>query len=104
MNIQIFSGKLFHKTTDCKSSKPLIVKGFYLLRMSNDYCFCRAVQGKLSQGNRRNTATVLRAVEKSHNRLKGTKVFACGCSGFQRSQRFFKICREKPVLESFIVK
>ena len=43
--------------------------------MSNDYCFRRAAQGKLSQRNRRNTATVLRAVVKSHNCLKGTKVF-----------------------------
>ena len=44
-------------------------------------CFRRAAQRQLSQCNRRNTATVLRAVVKSHNGLKGTKVFACGCSG-----------------------
>ena len=62
------------------SSKSLIVKGFYLLRMSNDSCFRRATPGKLSQRNRRNTATALRAVAKSHNCLKGRKVFACGCS------------------------
>ena len=48
--------------------------------MSDDYCFRRAAQGQLSQCNRRNTATVLRAVVKSHNGLKGNKVFACGCS------------------------
>ena len=47
--------------------------------MSDDYCFRRAAQGQLSQRNRRNTATVLIAVVKSHNRLKGTKVFSCGC-------------------------
>ena len=38
----------------------------------------------LGKGNCRNwtnTATVLRAVVKFHNRLKGTKVFVCGCSG-----------------------
>ena len=58
-----------------------LFQGFYLLRMSKDYCFRRSAQGKLSQQNRRNTATVLKAVVKSHNRLKGTKVFACGCSG-----------------------
>ena len=56
----------------------MILKGVYLLRMSNYYCFRRAAQGKLSQFNSRNTATVLRAVVKSNNRLKGTKVFACG--------------------------
>ena len=49
--------------------------------MSDDYCFRRAAQGQLSQRNRRNTATVLRALVKSHNRLKGTKVFPCGRSG-----------------------
>ena len=31
----IFFGQAISKS----SSKPLIVKGFYLLRMSNDYCF-----------------------------------------------------------------
>ena len=77
MNIQIFFGPAVSQN----STKPLIVKGFYLLRISNDYCFRKAGQGKLSQQNRRNTAAVLRAVVKSHNRLKETKVFACGCSG-----------------------
>ena len=48
--------------------------------MSDDYCFRRAAQGQPSQRDRRNTATILRAVVKSHNRLKGTKVIACGCS------------------------
>ena len=46
--------------------------------MSDDYCFRRAAQRQLSQCNRRNTATVLRAVVKSHNGLKGTKVFPVG--------------------------
>ena len=48
--------------------------------MSNG-CFRRAAQGKLSQRNKRNTGTVLGTVVKSHNYLKGTKVFACGCFG-----------------------
>ena len=69
----------FGQTISQNSSKPLIVKGFYFLGMSDDYCFRRATQGQLSQLNRRNTATVLIAVVKSHNRLKGTKVFAWGC-------------------------
>ena len=51
-----------------------------MLRMSDDYCFCRVAQGQRSQRDRRNTATVLRAVIKSHKRLKGTKLIACGCS------------------------
>ena len=71
----------FGQAISQNSSKPLIVKGFYLVRMSFDYCFRKTVQGQLSQCNRRNTATVLRAVVKSHNGLKGKKVFACGCSG-----------------------
>ena len=74
---KFFSDKLISQN----SSKPLIERSFYLLRMSDDYCFRRAAQRQLSQRNRRNTATVLRAVVKSHNGLKGTKVFACGCSG-----------------------
>ena len=59
----------------------MVVKGFYLLRMSDDYCFRRTVQKQLSQCNRRNTATVLRAAVKSRKGLKGTKVFSCECSG-----------------------
>ena len=54
--------------------------------MPDYYCFRRVAQGELSQCNRRNTAIVLRAVVKSHNGLKGTKLFVCGCSG-----RNFKI-------------
>ena len=73
-NIQIF----FRQAISQNSSKPLIVKDFYLLRMSNNF-FRRAAQGQLLQRNRRNTATVLIAVVKSHNCLKGAKVFACEC-------------------------
>ena len=91
MNIQFFSGQAVSQN----SSKPLIVKGFYLLRMSNDYCFCRAAQGKLSQRNRRNIVTVLRAVVKSHNCLKGRKVFACGCSG-RNLKSFSKFAGKSP--------
>ena len=93
MNIQFFFGQVVLQN----SSKPLIVKGFYLLRMSNDYCFRRAVQGKLSQRNRRNTATVLRAVVKSLNCLKGTKVFACECSG-RNLKSFSKFAGKSPCL------
>ena len=91
MNIQFFFGQVISQN----SSKPLIVKGFYLLRMSNDYCFRRAAQGKLPQRNKRNTATVLRAVVKSHNCLKGTKVFACGCSG-RNLKSFSKFAGKSP--------
>ena len=69
-----FSDKLISQN----SSKTLIAKSFYLLRMSDDYCFRRAAQRQLSECIRRNTATVLRVVVKSHNGLKGAKVLACG--------------------------
>ena len=39
--------------------------------------FRRAAQGQLSQCNRRNIISVLRAVVKFQNGLKGTEVFAC---------------------------
>ena len=83
MNIQykIKNIEYYGQGVSQNSSKPLIVKWFYLLRMSNDYCFHRSAHGQLSQRNRRNTATVLRVVVKSHEGLKRTKVFACGCSG-----------------------
>ena len=90
MNIQIFLGQAVSQN----SSKPLNIQGFYLLKMSND-CFRRAAQGKLSQQNRRNTATVLRAVVKSQNYLKGTKVFACGCSG-RNTKSFSKFAGKSP--------
>ena len=76
MVIQFFVGQAISQST----SNQLIVKGFYMLRMSDDYCFRRAAQGQPSQHDRRNTATVLRAVIKYHKRLKGTKVIACGFS------------------------
>ena len=99
MNIQIVFGQAISQN----SSKPLIVKCFYLLRMSDDYCFRRAAQGQLSQRNRRNTATVLRAVVKSHNGLKGTKVFACGCSG-RNLKNLSKFAGKSPCWGPFIVK
>ena len=67
--------------------------------MSNDYCFRRAVQGQLSQCNMRNTATVLRAVVKSHKILNGAKVFAFGCS--ESLKKFSKLHREELLVESF---
>ena len=97
MNIQTFFGRAASQNI----SKPLIIKGFYLLRMSNDYCFRRAAQGKLSQRNRRNTAAVLRAVVKSHNRLKGRKVFACGCSG-RNLKSFSKFARKSPTYKRLL--
>ena len=71
--------------------------------MSDDYCFRRAAQRQLSQCNRRNTATVLRAVVKSHNGLKGTKVFACGCSG-RNLKNLSKFAGKNPCCGPFIVK
>ena len=54
---------------------------FICLEYKYDYCFRRTVQRQLSQCNRRNIATVLRALVKFDIGLKGTKVFACECSG-----------------------
>ena len=69
--------------------------------MSKDYCFRRAVQGQLSQCSRGNT--VLRAVVKSHQDLKGTKVFAFGCS-VRNLKDFSKFTRRNPCWSPFIVK
>ena len=98
MNIQI----LFGQAISSNSSKPLTVKGFYLLRMSDDYYFRRAAQRQLSQRNRRNTTTILKAVEKSYNCLKGAKVFACGCSR-RNLKKFSKFARKSPCWGPFIV-
>ena len=96
MNIQ----KIFGQASTQKSSKPLIAKGFYLLRMSDYYCFHRVVKEQLTQCNSRNTATVLRVVVKSHNGLKGTKVFACGCSG-KILKNFSEFAGKNPCWGSF---
>ena len=45
----------------------------------------------------------MRAVVKSHNGLRGTKVIVCGCSR-KKSQNIIKIFREEPVLRSFYCK
>ena len=101
MNIRFF----FRQCISQNSSKPLIIKGFYLRRMSDYYCFRRAAQGQLSQCNRRNTATVLTAVVKSHNGLKGTKVSACGYSGRNfKLENFSKFAGKNPCWGPFIVK
>ena len=96
---KFFSDKLISQN----SSKPLIVRSFYLLRMSDDYCFRRAAQGQLSQCNRGNTATVLRAAVKSHNGLKETKVFASGCSR-RNLENLSKFAGKSPCWGPFIVK
>ena len=85
------------------SSKPLIVKGFCFFRMPNDCCFRWAAQGQLPQCNRKNIATVLRTVVKSHKGLKGTKVFACGCFG-RNLKNFSKFAGKSPWWSPFIVK
>ena len=82
------------QTTDCKG---------FLSRMSNDCCFRRAAQEQLSQCNRRNFVTVLRAVVKSLKSLKGTKVFACGYFG-KNLKNFSKFTGKSPCWSSFIVK
>ena len=93
----------FGQAISLNRSKPLIVKGFYLVRMSNDYCFRRAAQGQLSHCNRRNTSALLRALGKSHEGLKRTKVFTCGCSG-RNLQNFWKFTGKSLCWTPFIVK
>ena len=61
--------------------------------MSDNYCFRRAAQRQLSECIRRNTATVLRVVVKSHNGLKGAKVLACGRA---RVGTFY--CKLQPII------
>ena len=85
------------------SSKPLIVRSFYFLRISDDYCFRKAAQRQLSRCNKRNITSVLRAVVKSHNGLKGTKVFACGSSG-RTLKNFSRVAGKSPCWGLFIVK
>ena len=64
------------------------------------------VSAELHKGNchnGRNVATILRAMVKSHNRLKGTKVFVCGFSG--RNLKFFsKFAGKSPCWGPFIIK
>ena len=54
--------------------------------------------------NERNVATVLRAIVKSHNCLKGTKVFACGCSGRNLIIFFSKFADKRMCCGPFLVK
>ena len=53
--------------------------------------------------NGRNVATGLRATVKSHNRLKGTNVFACGFSG-RNLKIFSESAGKSPCWGPFIVK
>ena len=68
--------------------------------MSNDYCFRRVVQGQLLQCNKRNTATVLRAVIKVLDR---PKLFACGYPG-RNPKNFSKLTGKNPCWSPFILK
>ena len=74
-----------------------------MLRISGYYYFFRVAQGQLSQCNKRNTATYLRAVVKSHNDLKETKVFTSGYCG-KNLKNFSKIVGKSPCWGPFIVK
>ena len=57
----------------------------------------------MEQKKWRNTAAVLRAVVKSHNGLKGTKVFASGHSG-RNLKNFSKFPGRTPCWGPFILK
>ena len=99
MNIHFFFGTSYFT----KQLQTTDHKGFYLLRISGSYYFFRIAQGQLPQCNRRNTATVLRAVVKSHNDLQETKVFASGYSG-KNLKNFSQFVGKSPCSGPFIVK
>ena len=64
------------------------------------------VPAELHKGNcrnGRNVATILIAKIKSHNRLKGTKVFVCGFSG-KNLKNFSKFAGKSPCWGPFIIK
>ena len=64
------------------------------------------VPAELHKGNcrnGRNVATILIAKIKSHNRLKGTKVFVCGFSG-KNFKIFSKFAGKSPCCGPFIIK
>ena len=72
MDTQIFSVQAISQS----SSNSLILKGFICLE-----CHMIIVSVELRKGNcrnGRNVATVLRAMVKSHNHLKGTKYLSVG--------------------------
>ena len=101
MNVQfLFRTSCFTKQLQTTDYKGLLFA--YNVNMIIVFVGLHAL-GQLSQCNRRNTATVLRAVVKSHNGLKGTKVFASGCSG-RNLKNFLKFPRKTPCWGPFILK
>ena len=82
--------KIFGQAISQNSSKPLILKVFICLECQMITVFVELRKSNCRNG--RNVAIVLRAMVKSHNRLKGTKVFACGFPG-RNLKIFSKICR-----------
>ena len=101
MNVQfLFRTSYFTKQLQTNDYKGLLFA--YNVNMIIVFVGLHAL-GQLSQCNRRNTATVLRAVVKSHNGLKGTKVFACGCSG-RNLKNLSKFAGKSPCWGPFIVK
>ena len=82
-DISLWIFKFFRQAILQNSSKPLIVKGFYLLKTPDDDYFRRAVQGQLSQ--REKYCNYFESSGKIWYRLKRTKVFPCG-----RSERNLK--------------
>ena len=101
MNVQfLFRTSYFTKQLQTTDYKGLLFA--YNVNMIIVFVGLHALR-QLSQCNRRNTATVLRAVVKSHNGLKGTKVFASGCSG-RNLKNFLKFPGKTPCWGPFILK
>ena len=83
------------------STKPLIVKGFYLLRISDDYCFRRAAQGQLSQREKCcNSFESYGKISSSSKRNKSV----CRWVFWKKSQDFSKFAVKSPCQGLFIVK
>ena len=97
MDTQFF----FVQAISQSSSRSLFLKGFICLE-----CQMIIVSVELRKGNcrnGRNIATVLRAMIKSHNCLKGRIVFVCGFSG-RNVNCFSKFAGKSSFWGPFIVK
>ena len=71
--------------------------------MSVDYCFRKAAQKQLSRCNKRNITSVLKALVKSHNGLKGKKSI-CLWVFWKNLKNLSKFTGKSPCWDPLIVK
>ena len=81
-------------------SKRLHVRNLYLFSYPNIYFYGRAEQWQLSKFTHRNTVTTFRALAKSYEGLKRTKIFAYKQQK-SWSEKFHKIQPKETVMKSF---